>query len=247
LESQRPQIYFRNLHHPAILLNGNTSKGNSALFGTLETLGPQLNEIDSSLWENSERKTAVLTGPSTGGKTTYERSIAIGLLMGYGGYPVVAQSSVISSANIVTNFSNTGDSTQSKTSTFRGQANRVANILAEVERNKPLVVFADEILTGTDAEHHRAAERAVLATIHLAPNTTSILATHDRSIVNLPEEFSGVFNMHVRSQDHSVEQGPSLEFNAFEVMEEAGVPKKVVERAKQYLNAPPQLILCSSI
>ncbi len=178
-------------------------------------------------------KTHVLTGPNAGGKTTYLRMVGQLIAMAQMGFPVPARAMELTPMRIITNFQ-VIDSTARGDSTFRSQSKRIKEIMTAVgPTGGPVFAALDEILTGTSKSEHRAAEQAVVEALHEdAPNLISIVATHDRRLADL-EALPGLANIHVSLEGFKILPGASKDYNAFDVMEAAEVPAKIVNRARR--------------
>jgi DNA mismatch repair ATPase MutS len=199
------------------------------------------NELDIALSSDpaqSVNQFLLLTGPNTGGKTTYLKMIASLVLMAQIGAPVPARAMAITPLSLLTNM-NVRDSLQKGESSFFAQSQRVAQILNVVENQPHVLLIMDEILNGTSPEEHTAIETAVLRHV-LGQKYLGILATHDRKLQVLANELPGLANIHVddkAANTFTVKLGPSVHRNAVQVLVDAGVPAAITAEAERSLKA----------
>jgi DNA mismatch repair ATPase MutS len=236
LEPNQRRFMIREGHHPYLIFNPESeSAANSVEFMAL-------GGIDGDT-------TKILTGPNTGGKTTFLRMIGNLGIMAQVGLPIPVEDAELSPMTYWANFAAVNDTVANGQSTFFGQARRTGEIASTLEANpeQPAMVLMDEILVGTSAGEHQAAEQAVLEALHQNPMTLSVLATHDRSISGLAEKLPSVGNLQVSLNGHRIVAGPSEVFNAFQVMQEAGVPDAIVLRALEIFKANHPAIQCEPL
>lgn len=186
---------------------------------------------------SDDAKTYIITGPNAGGKTTYLRMVAINILLAQAGFPVAAQSMSLTPMQVATNFT-VIDNTQIGNSTFMSQSLRVRDIFALISNGKPTFIALDEVLNGTSQREHNSAEHAVLEELNKEINAIMMLATHDRTLTELADELPKVENLQVSYRGFEILPGPSTIYNADEVMERAGVPKRVLDNMRRRLNKP---------
>lgn len=180
-------------------------------------------------------KTYLLTGPNAGGKTTYLRMVAQLILLAQMGFPVPAEAMTLTPTKLITNF-HVVDSTQRGHSTFMSQSRRISEIMDVANKDgRPVFAAFDEILTGTSADEHWAAEQAVIEALHATPNLLTITATHDRTHTALEGKLPGLRNIHVTLDGFKIDKGPSIDYNAFDVMDRAGVKRSITDRARELL------------
>lgn len=189
-------------------------------------------------------KSMILTGPNTGGKTTFQQMYLTMLAMAMAGLPVPAKSMAFSPAYIMTNFTTNTGRLAEGVSTFQAQAQRVtdiANFVINPERAYPVAIAMDEILNGTSGGEHRALERGTLATLHSKPGVLLSVATHERTLSRMEDELNAlasdakVANIHVTLEGHRIEPGVSTDYNATDVMRKVGAPEVLIQRALGYL------------
>ncbi|MGE0526643.1 MAG: hypothetical protein AB7G93_22900 [Bdellovibrionales bacterium] len=181
---------------------------------------------------DSFTKSVVFTGPNTGGKTTYLRTAAIVQIIAQtGGFVPVARATLVPC--FVRTHLHVSDSTQRGASTFFSDSQRIAQLLDFEADAYPLLIFADEVGSGTDFAQQQAVGLTVFKDLYKKPNTMMVYATHDRALSMFQATLPGVGNLHVSDLGHLVLPGPATTFNAADVMAEAGVPKATVDRVRE--------------
>ncbi len=220
IEQDKPSLIIEEGHHPYLLFNPqHQSAANSIEFLNFKK------SIGTS--------TYILTGPNTGGKTTFLRMIGNLGIMAQVGLPVPVKAMELTPLQYIASFASVGDTVTQGHSTFFAQAKSVGDIQSRTAQQQPSLILTDEILTGTSKAEHNALEWAVLEDFNQSPNVLTLLATHDRSLVELEKQMSGVSNIHVTLSGHRVEGGASTDYNAFVTAQKAGVKTQTLERAQE--------------
>ena len=104
------------------------------------------------------------------------------------------------------------------------------------------LVIMDEIGRGTGTYDGISLARAVAESL-AARQAMTLFATHYFELTDLPESLRGVANAHVEAREHEgglaflygVRAGPARQSYGLEVAKLAGVPERVIERARVYL------------
>lgn len=222
VESKVPKLSIKNGHHPYLLF-------------TPEMFSRE-NSIDLSLELTNQANLKIITGPNTGGKSTYLRMIGLLSLMAQSGFPVPAEAMSISPMRLVSNFKE-GDKTEEGKSTFESQADRISEVLHHINSTGGhKLVLMDEILTGTSGLEQRAAEVATIETLANREDTIAITITHDRKLAELAQFYPQIINFQVLLGSHDIAPGRSTTHNAIEVLDARGVDKDLINRAQQLLN-----------
>ena len=188
-------------------------------------------------------RVAIVTGPNMAGKSTYMRQTALIVLMAQIGSFVPAKSAVIGVVDRVFTRIGASDDLASGQSTFMLEMSEVANILQYASERSLLIL--DEIGRGTSTYDGMAIARAVLE--HCADRkklgAKTMFATHYHELSALEGSVDGVHNFSISAK----KQGDTLVFlrkivpgaaddsYGIEVAKLAGVPDKVIAKAKTYL------------
>lgn len=188
-------------------------------------------------------RAAIVTGPNMAGKSTYMRQTALIALMAQMGSFVPAKSAVVGVIDRVFTRIGASDDLASGQSTFMLEMSEVANILRYATPQSLLIL--DEIGRGTSTYDGMAIARAVLeyCADKRKLGAKTMFATHYHELAALEGSVDGVHNYSISAK----KQGDTLVFlrkivpgaaddsYGIEVAHLAGVPEKVISKAKAYL------------
>lgn len=188
-----------------------------------------------------DRRMLIITGPNMGGKSTYMRQAAVIVLLAHVGSFVPAEQAVIGPIDRIFTRIGASDDLASGRSTFMVEMTETAQILHQATSNS--LVLMDEIGRGTST--FDGLSLAWAAADHLAREirALTLFATHYFELITLPEECDGVANVHLDAAEHrdgvvflhAVKAGPANQSYGLQVAALAGVPPKVVKRAREKL------------
>jgi DNA mismatch repair protein MutS len=127
-------------------------------------------------------------------------------------------------------------------STFMVEMTETANILHNATPNS--LVLMDEVGRGTST--FDGLSLAWASAVHLAKevHALTLFATHYFEMTTLPEQIESVVNVHLTATEHddriiflhNVEPGPASQSYGLQVAQLAGVPKVVIQQAKDKLH-----------
>jgi len=187
----------------------------------------------------------ILTGPNMGGKSTYLRQTALLCLMAQAGSFVPARTAKVPLVDRIYARVGASDNIARGHSTFMIEMQETANIL-HTATSRSLVVL-DEIGRGTATFDGLSIAWAVaefLATnAKVRPKT--LFATHYHELTDLADATPGVVNFHVAAREwkddiiflRKIVPGRSDRSYGIQVARLAGLPRPVVERAREILAA----------
>ncbi len=187
----------------------------------------------------------VLTGPNMGGKSTYLRQTALVCVMAQAGSFVPAREAKLGLVDRIFARVGASDNIARGHSTFMVEMQETANIL-HTATSRSLVVL-DEIGRGTATFDGLSIAWAVAE--HLATNPKvrpkTLFATHYHELTDLADSTPGVVNFHVAAREwkediiflHKIVPGRSDRSYGIQVARLAGLPRTVVERAREILTA----------
>ncbi|MCF5826102.1 DNA mismatch repair protein MutS, partial [Pseudomonas syringae] len=182
----------------------------------------------------------VITGPNMGGKSTYMRQTALIVLLAHIGSFVPAARCELSLVDRIFTRIGSSDDLAGGRSTFMVEMSETANILHNAS-DKSLVLM-DEVGRGTSTfDGLSLAWAAAECLAQLRAYT--LFATHYFELTVLPESEPLVTNVHLNATEHNerivflhrVLPGPASQSYGLAVAQLAGVPGKVITRAKEHL------------
>lgn len=183
----------------------------------------------------------LITGPNMGGKSTYMRQTALIVLMAHIGCFVPADSVEIGNIDRIFTRIGASDDLASGRSTFMVEMTETANILHNATSQS--LVLLDEIGRGTSTYDGLSLAWACAEHIALKTKALTLFATHYFELTELAEKLSGCINVHLDAIEHDdklvflhkVKTGTVNKSYGLQVATLAGVPRAVVERAKEKL------------
>lgn len=178
----------------------------------------------------------VLTGTNMAGKSTFLRMLGVNMILAQSFYFVLAKEYEAPFFNIVSSISPNDDLTKGK-SFFMAEVESILRIIKALEKDVPVFCPIDEIFRGTNPIERVSMSAEILTYINNA-KTISIVATHDRELVNILKEnyefyyFSeNVDTSKGLSFDYKIKKGVSQTRNAIKLLEYMGYPKKIIDRS----------------
>ena len=199
---------------------------------------------NDTLLDCTQNQIAIITGPNMAGKSTYIRQVAMIAIMAHAGSFVPASEARIPVMDRVFTRVGAGDDLARGRSTFMVEMQETANILNGATA-KSLIVL-DEIGRGTSTFDGISIAWAVAEYLHNDPavKAKTLFATHYHELTDLALQLHGVknFSVQVREQGESIvflrtiAPGPADKSYGIQVARLAGLPGKVVERAKEILH-----------
>lgn len=201
---------------------------------------------------NQKRHLLIITGPNMGGKSTYMRQTALITLMAYIGSFVPAQQAVIGPIDRIFTRIGASDDLASGRSTFMVEMSEMANILHQASPQS--LVLIDEIGRGTSTYDGLSLAWACAEWLATQLKSLTLFATHYFELTSLPQQLPGCLNIHLDAKEHndtiafmhSVQEGAANKSYGIAVAQLAGVPRPVIQLAKQKLKQLEKLSLQNS-
>jgi len=195
--------------------------------------------------DTSEDQIVLLTGPNMGGKSTYLRQAALIAIMAQTGSFVPARMAVTGLADRLFCRVGAGDSLLRGLSTFMMEMTETAAILRNATARS--LVILDEVGRGTSTYDGLAIAWAVVEALRGGEGGVgcrTLFATHYHELTELGKTLPGVRNLTMGVREHegrvvflrTVEEGAADRSYGIHVAELAGVPARVVERARAILS-----------
>ncbi len=191
----------------------------------------------------NDTRIAMITGPNMAGKSTYMSQTAIIAIMAQIGCFVPASVAEIGVVDGIYTRVGASDDLSAGQSTFMIEMSEVAEILKNAT-SKSLIIF-DEIGRGTSTFDGMSIARAVLEYVQdpKQVGAKTLFATHYHELTEMESLLPGVknFNIAVKKRGDDITflrrivPGGADDSFGIEVAKLAGVPDKVIRRAKQVL------------
>ena len=198
---------------------------------------------NDTLLDGGENRVIILTGPNMAGKSTYMRQTALIALMAQIGSFIPAGSAHIGVVDAIFTRVGASDDLASGQSTFMVEMNEVAHILKEATANSLLVL--DEIGRGTSTFDGMSIARAVVEFVcdKKKIGAKTLFATHYHELTELEGSLEGIKNYNIAVKKHGdditflrrIIRGAADDSYGIEVAKLAGLPQKVITRAKEIL------------
>ena len=192
---------------------------------------------------SSDNQVAIITGPNMAGKSTYMRQVALIVLMAQIGSFVPARSARIGLVDRVFTRIGASDDLASGQSTFMVEMSEVATILKYATSRSLLIL--DEIGRGTSTYDGMAIARAVLeyAANPRKLGAKTLFATHYHELSTMESKLPNVKNYNIAVKKRGdqmiflrkIVPGATDDSYGVEVAKLAGLPKAVIERAREIL------------
>ncbi|MCX2522684.1 DNA mismatch repair protein MutS [Larsenimonas rhizosphaerae] len=201
--------------------------------------------VPNDLTLNDDARMLVITGPNMGGKSTFMRQNALIALLAHTGSPVPADRASIGPVDRIFTRIGSSDDLAGGRSTFMVEMTETANILHNATEES--LVLMDEIGRGTST--FDGLSLAWASAEHLARTRAyTLFATHYFEMTALADQHNGIGNVHLTAVEHGdsivfmhkVEPGPASQSYGLQVAQLAGVPRPVIERARQKLDSLEQ-------
>jgi len=192
---------------------------------------------------DGEARFVILTGPNMAGKSTLLRQVALIALLAQAGSFVPARRARIGVTDRIFTRVGASDSLATGESTFMVEMRETATIVSEgTERS---LVLLDEIGRGTSTFDGLSIAWAVAEYLHDTPGLRPrvMFATHYHELADLARTKAGVrcFHFTCKEQDGEIlflrrmEPGAASRSYGIEVARAAGLPPKVIRRAREVL------------
>jgi DNA mismatch repair protein MutS len=195
---------------------------------------------DTSL-DGENLRLAVVTGPNMAGKSTYIRQVALIALMAQIGSFVPAESAEIGLVDRIFTRVGANDDLARGQSTFMVEMNETSNIINNATERS--LVILDEIGRGTSTFDGLSIAWSVAEFLHDKIKARTLFATHYHELTKLAEERTGVCNFNVAVREwndqiiflRKIVPGGADKSYGIQVARLAGLPKEILDRAKEIL------------
>ncbi len=197
-------------------------------------------------FEPGRQQLLLITGPNMGGKSTYLRQTALIVLMAQMGCYVAARQAKLPITDRIFTRIGASDNLARGRSTFLVEMSEVAVILNHA--TPASLVLLDEVGRGTATFDGLSIAWAVVEHLQKHTRARTLFATHYHELTELAELLPTVKNVHVSVKEtpseiiflRKVEPGSADKSYGIEVARLAGLPRSVIERAREVLKKHEQ-------
>jgi DNA mismatch repair protein MutS len=185
---------------------------------------------------------ALITGPNMAGKSTYIRQVALLTLLAHTGSFVPATEARIDLVDRIFTRIGASDDLSRGQSTFMVEMTETANILNNATLRSLIVL--DEIGRGTSTFDGLSLAWSIVEHLHNQVGAKTLFATHYHELTELAPRLPRIKNFNVAVREwhdqivflRKIVEGGTDKSYGIQVARLAGVPKLVLERAKQILS-----------
>ncbi len=194
---------------------------------------------DASL--DPDSRIALITGPNMAGKSTYIRQVALLALLAHTGSFIPARQARVDLVDRIFTRIGASDDLARGQSTFMVEMCETAEILnSATERS---LVILDEIGRGTSTFDGLSLAWSILEYLHNAVGAKTLFATHYHELTELATRLPRIKNYNVAVREwhdnivflRKIVEGGTDKSYGIQVARLAGVPKPVLDRAKEIL------------
>ena len=202
--------------------------------------------VPNNLDLNDGRRMMIITGPNMGGKSTYMRQTALIVILAHIGSYVPALNARLGPIDRIFTRIGAADDLTGGRSTFMVEMTETANILNNSTASS--LVLMDEVGRGTSTFDGLSLAWAAAHHISKESRAFTLFSTHYFELTSLPDSLPACANVHLDAIEHgdeliflhSVKDGPANQSYGLQVARLAGVPKNVIELARDYLTTLEQ-------
>ena len=192
-------------------------------------------------FEPGRQQLLLITGPNMGGKSTYLRQSALIAILAQAGSFVPARQAKLPITDRIFTRIGASDNLARGRSTFLVEMSEVAAILHHATPTS--LVLLDEVGRGTATFDGLSIAWAVVEHLQKHTRARTLFATHYHELTELAELLPAVKNVHVAVKEtpseiiflRHVEPGSANKSYGIEVARLAGLPRSVIERAREVL------------
>ena len=217
-----------------------------ALFGEVPLISgsPRLTNAvakNKILVLNENEYLSIITGPNMAGKSTYLRQIGLIVIMAQIGSNIPADYAEIGIVDKLFTRVGASDNLAEGESTFLVEMQETANIVNNATQSS--LIILDEIGRGTSTYDGLSIAWAVTEYLHNHIKAKTLFATHYHELIFLADKLKKAFNLNIEVKEYNdeliflrkIKDGGANKSYGIQVAEMAGLPYKIISRAKELL------------
>ncbi|MBD3226773.1 MAG: DNA mismatch repair protein MutS [Candidatus Lokiarchaeota archaeon] len=237
------EVAVQNNYIKPKVTDSSTIKIKKGRHPVLDVMLPSAFIPNDVLLDNDENQLLIITGPNMAGKSTYLRQVAQIIILAQMGSFIPAEEAEIGIVDQIFVRVGAYDNIVLQQSTFLVEMNETANILNNAKK-KSLIIL-DEIGRGTATFDGLSIAWAVTEYIVKDIGARTLFATHYHQLNELSDYFDSIknYNIIVKRKEHDIiflykiRAGGCDRSYGVQVAKLAGIPQKVVSRAKEILES----------
>jgi DNA mismatch repair protein MutS len=229
------EIAVNNSYVKPTMNNNNIIQIKGSRHPVIELIEPNFISNDININPND---LLIITGPNMAGKSTFQRQVALLVILAQIGSFVPATEAKIGIVDRVFTRVGASDDLSSGQSTFMVEMSETANILNNAS-NKSLIIL-DEIGRGTSTFDGVSIAWSVAEYIYNKVKAKTLFATHYHVLNKLADKFENIKNYNIAVKEdkdriiflRKIIEGSTDRSYGIHVANLAGMPKDVIDRAK---------------
>lgn len=178
---------------------------------------------------NGRGAITMITGSNMAGKSTFQRTIGVNLVLALMGAPCCAKSARVSSMKIFTSM-RTQDNLEEGVSSFYAELKRIKQLLKLLESGEAVFFLLDEMFKGTNSQDRYKGGASLIKQL-TELNAFGIISTHDLELAQLTAKHMTIANFSFNSEirdgeiifNYKLKDGICKDFNASELMKQSGI------------------------
>jgi len=199
--------------------------------------------VPNDTFMNESSRFLLITGPNMAGKSTYMRQVALIVLLSQIGSFVPAAYAKIPVCDRIFTRVGSFDDLYMGQSTFMVEMLETANIINNATKDSLIII--DEIGRGTATFDGMSIAKAIAEYICENIGAKTLFATHYHELTSLSQKFASIKNLNVAVKEegdnviflHKILDGPADKSYGIHVAKIAGLPEKIIQRAKEIYNS----------
>ena len=232
--TQKPIIDFKEIWNP--FLDSKIAVKNDLQIGSYS------DSDSNNETENNKNRNILITGPNASGKSTFIKSVILGVLLSQTFSIVPSSKMIISPFQLINTYLNIPDA-KGRESLFEAEMYRAKhhiNAVKELKEQEFSFVVMDEIFNSTNYEEGVAGAYIVAKELGAISNSLSIITTHFGYLTKLSNTnnfinymFDIEKNEHQIIKSYKIKEGISKQYLALDLLENNGFNPDMIQEARE--------------